>query len=519
MKKLKNMKLFTIVICFILLTGCINMVHGESLPKMEKESLVTLLDSGAIKIETIYRIEPSLDTFITSEAIKSPEKLKNVTIGINGKEISKENYEEYFLYDGTYRYIALKRSLTVYANINKPNEVYVKYETKLPTGYQFKVDLIELCQRTGPQVNVNYSLIVQSFDNNYVPRVISNQDEFSVNHNIEEGFTTLSRTYRSFDISEERIPGIQIKGLFFINVSSKPVQESIRTFEVVDPNLVKEIYNYKLRGVKGENPEHVVQYPLSEYVELTKHPKIKIKIDENEFIPILIEYDELKKIVETGNYTKPFQYFYYFGKGLNSNENTLYIGYILNEGSIGEINIETEYDANKVLTSKDGFNYLFENDLTAPAHTSKIKEFLIFEVPEEFNIEATNYKSNLITTSFKGSNNLRFKFENISDYKPEPLKIEFSRRETKFFNFIKIVNIGLLFVIVNLSLLLFFGIISFNISYLGYILLIVGAILNFIVGKFSSANFFEAVNYTYSWIPIILVILLFVTQTIYKIIK
>ena len=182
MKKQKNMKLFIIFICFILLTGCINMVHGESLLKTEKESLVTLLESGTIKIETIYRIEPSLDTFITSEAIKSPEKLRNVTIGINGKEISKENYEEYFLHDETYRYIALKRSLTVYANINEANEVYVKYETKLPTGYQFKVDLIELCQRTRPQVNISYSLIVRSFDNNHIPRVISNQDEFSVNH-------------------------------------------------------------------------------------------------------------------------------------------------------------------------------------------------------------------------------------------------------------------------------------------------------------------------------------------------
>ena len=130
MKKLKNMKLFIIVICFILLTGCINVVHGESLPKMGKESLVTLLESGTLKIETIYRIESDFDTFITSEAIKSSEKLRNITIGINGKEISKENYEEYFLHDEAYRYIALKQSLVAYANINEPNEVYVKYETK-----------------------------------------------------------------------------------------------------------------------------------------------------------------------------------------------------------------------------------------------------------------------------------------------------------------------------------------------------------------------------------------------------
>jgi len=249
------------------------------------------------------------------------------------------------------------------------------------------------------------------------------------------------------------------------------------------------------------------------------HDQINIKIDGNEFVPILIEYGELKRIVETGNFTKPFQCFYYFGKGLNSNENTLYIGYILNEGSIGEINIETEYDANKVLTSKDGFNYVFENDLTVPAHISKIKEFLIFELPDGFDVDDTNYKSNLITKSLKGSNNLRFKFENISDYKPEPLKIEFSRMETEFFNFIKIVNIGLLFVIVNLSLLWLLGVIPFKIGYSGYILSIIVLIYGLSIGKFSSSNFFEAVNYTYSWIPIILGILGFGAQIIYKIIK
>lgn len=501
----------------ILLMGCINAVHGKGLPEMEKESLVTLLDHGTIKIETIYKIESGFDSFITSEAIKSPEKLRNVTIGINGKEIPEENYEEYFLRNGTYRYIALKRSLTTYANINEANEVYVKYETKLPTAYQIKIDLLELCQRTNPQEDINYVLIVQSFDNNYVPRVISNQDEFLVNHYIE-GFTTLSRTYKSFDIFEGK-RGMQIKGLFFINLASKPLQESTRTFKVVDSNLVKEFYNYKMRGVEGEPPEHLSVYPISEYVELANHPKIRIKINGNEFVPILIEYDELKNVVETGNFTKPFQCFYYFGKGLNSNENTLYIGYILNEGSSGEVNIETEYDANKVLTSKDGFNYVFENDLTVSAHTSKIKEFLNFELPEGFVVNDANYESNLITRSFKGSNNLIFKFENISDYKPGPLKIGFSRKETKFFNMIKIFNIVLLLLVVDLLILWFFGIHPFKISHIGYILSIIAIIYGLSISKFSSTNFFEAVNYTHSWILIVLAVLSFIFQMVYRYIK
>ena len=508
--------IFTII---ILLICCINPVHGKELPEMEKESLVTLLDNGTIKIETIYRIESGFDSFITSEAIKSPEKLRNVTIGINGKEIPEENYEEYFLGDGAYRCTALKRSLTAYTNINETNEVYVKYETKLPTGYQIKIDLLELCQRTNPQVDVNYVLIVQSFDNNYAPSVIGNQDEFLVNHDIEEGFTTLSRTYKSLDIFQEKKCFIQIKNLFFINTASKPLQESTRTFKIIDSNLVKEIYNCKIRGVQEEHPERLMQYAISEYVELANHPKINIKINGNEFVPILIEYDELKNVVETGNFTKPFQCFYYFGKGLNSNENTLYIGYILNGGSSGEVNIETEYDANKVLTSKDGFNYVFENDLTVSAHTSKIKEFLNFELPEGFVVDDANYESNLITTSFKGSNNLIFKFENISDYKPEPLKIEFSRKETKFFNMIKIFNIVLLLLVVDLLILWFFGIHPFKISYIGYILSIIAIIYGLSISKFSSTNFFEAVNYTHSWILIVLVVLSFIFQMVYRYIK
>lgn len=498
------------------------------MPKMEKKSLVTLLDQGTIKIETIYKIEPGVNTFITSEAIRSSEKIRNITARINGREISQENYQEYsvrlringeeipeesFLRNKPYRYIGLKQSLDVYVNINEANEVYIKYETKLSTGYQIFLDLSEQCQRTNPQVTVDYVLIVQSLDDDYRPMVTGDQDVFSVDHYIE-GFTILRRTYKSFDMLKEK-KAMRIENLFFFNVGSRPLQESTRTFKVVDCNLVKEIYNYKMRGVK-EYTKRIFQYPVSEYVELTKHPKIKIKVDGVEFTPILIEYDELKKILKTKELAQPF---YYLGKGVNSNENTLYIGYILKEGSVGEIDIETEYNANKVLTTQDRFNYVFETDLTIPGHISKIIEFLSFEIPDEFNIDNTNHKSNLITTSFRHSNNLRFKFKAISDYKGGPLRIEFSRKETRFFNIIKIVNICLLFVIVNLLMLWFFRIIPFKISYMGLIFPIIALICGSLVGKFSSANFFQAVTYTHSWIPIILGILGCVALPLYKIIK
>jgi len=511
------MKLSIITICFVLLLSGINMTSGENLPKIEKTSLVTLLDHGTIKIETIYRFEPGFDTFVTSEAIKSSENLKNVRIEINGKKVSKENYEEYFLLGETYRYIALKKSLFAYADINRINEVYMRYETKLSTDPQIKVDLLEICQRTDPQVDVSYTLITQSFDSSYLPRVISNQEEFIVTH-YTEGFTILSRVYKSFNMSEEK-KGMPIKGFFYINVSSRPLLGSTRTYKVIDPNLVKEIYNYKEVGIKELPPKHISVYPLSEYVELTKHPEIIIEIDGNKCPVNLIEYDDLKKICETEKSIDPSQCFYYIGKGLNSNENTLYIVYILNEGSTADVTIEIEYDASKILTSEDGFNYIFGYDLTSPAHVSKIKEFLIFEVPENFNIDDTNYKSNLITTNFKDSNNLRFKFENVLDFKSESLKIEFSREETKFLNFIKIVNIMLLCGIIFLSLLWLFHAIPFQIKYLSYIFLIVGVIINLIIGKLSSTNFFEAINYTYSWIPIALGILGFIIQIFYKNIK
>ena len=496
---------------------------------MEKKSLVTLLEQGTIRIETIYKIEAGVNTFITSEAIRSSEKMRNITVAINGKQIPQENYQEYSirlkingeeipqessLRNKPYRYIGLKQSLDVYVNINEVNEVYIKYETKLSTGYQIFLDLSEQCQRTNPQVTVNYVLIAQSLDDDYLPRVTGDQEAFSVDHYIE-GFTILRRTYKSFDMLKEK-KAMRIKNLFFINVGSKPLQESTRTFKVVDCNLVKEIYNYKMRGVK-EYTKRIIQYPVSEYVELTKHPKIKIKVDGEEFVPILIEYDELKKILKTKDLVQPF--FYYFGKGLNSNENTLYIGYILKEGSVGEIDIETEYNANKVLTTQDRFNYVFETDLTIPGHISKISEFLSFEIPDEFNIDNTNHKSNLITTSFRHSNNLRFKFKAISDYKGDPLKIKFSRKETRFFDIIKIVNICLLFITVNLLMLWFLRIIPFKISYVNFIYPIIPLICGLLLSKFSSATFLQAVTYTYSWIPIILGILGSVALPLYKIIK
>ncbi|MCK5509807.1 MAG: hypothetical protein KAI50_14935, partial [Desulfobacterales bacterium] len=362
---------------------------------MEKTSLITLMDNGIVKIETIYRIEPAIDTFITSEAIKSPESLRNLTIKINGEELSKEDYQEFSLQDG-HKYIGLKRSLIAFADINETNEVYVKYEINISTGYQFKLDLLELCQRTNQQVNVNYDLIIQSFDNNYVPVIVGNQDEFLVSHHIG-GFLTLSRTYKSFDVLEEK-RGLPIKNVFFINAKLRPLQVSTLKI-VVDPknNLVQEIYNCELRKVEGANPNHLIQYGISEYVEITANPKINIKNNGNEFVPIRIEYLELKSIVESGNFTEPF---YYLGKGINSNENTLYVGYISNTAKT-EVNIEFEYTSNRILTTVDGFHYIFEYYIFTPIHASKINDFLNFEIPEEYSIDNSNYESNL-KMSFEG---------------------------------------------------------------------------------------------------------------------
>ena len=389
------MKLFKIFICLVFLTGYINIAQGEDLPQMEKTSLITLMDNGIVKIETIYRIEPAIDTFITSEAIKSPESLRNLTIKINGEELSKEDYQEFSLQDG-HKYIGLKRSLIAFADINETNEVYVKYEINISTGYQFKLDLLELCQRTNQQVNVNYDLIIQSFDNNYVPVIVGNQDEFLVSHHIG-GFLTLSRTYKSFDVLEEK-RGLPIKNVFFINAKLRPLQVSTLKI-VVDPknNLVQEIYNCELRKVEGANPNHLIQYGISEYVEITANPKINIKNNGNEFVPIRIEYLELKSIVESGNFTEPF---YYLGKGINSNENTLYVGYISNTAKT-EVNIEFEYTSNRILTTVDGFHYIFEYYIFTPIHASKINDFLNFEIPEEYSIDNSNYESNL-KMSFEG---------------------------------------------------------------------------------------------------------------------
>ena len=155
----EEMKLFNLLIYFIFLTSFINIAQGENLLEMEKTSRVTLMDNGIVKIETIYKIEPGIDTFITSEAIKSSENLRNLTIVINGKEISKEDYQEYS-YDG-YKYIALKHSLIAFTDINETNKVYVKYEINIPTDFRFKIILLELCQQTHQQTNVNYNLLIE----------------------------------------------------------------------------------------------------------------------------------------------------------------------------------------------------------------------------------------------------------------------------------------------------------------------------------------------------------------------
>ncbi len=503
------MKIFNVFICFVLLISNIYIVKGESQNKMEKNSLVSLLDNGILKIETIYKIEPGFDTFITSEAIKSAESLRDITIEINGKKIPETQYKQYIIADG-YKYIALNQSLITFEDINKTNEVYVKYEiniSNISKSYQFKIELLEVCQLTSPEADVNYSVIIQSFDGNYIPTILGNQDDFKIEQS--QRFVTLYRSYKSYKFQEKKRI-IHINNLFFINSKIKPLGTSAKTIVIdIKNKLIKEIYNYESKKVEGENPNQFLQYEFPESVLPSSFPKIKIN-NRNDFAG-RINYDDLKKKLEFGNFTEPF---YYLGKGLNSNENTLYVGYNSNEAK-NEVNIEFEYTSNKVLTSEDEFHYIFNYYIFPPRHTSNYIEFLNIEIPEEFNIDKSNYEYiNLGKESSERPNKLRFKFMNQSDFKSGELKIEFSRNNTKLFDYIKIVDILLSFCVINLLLLWLFRIIPFENLYLDKLLEIIGFIIvtSISLGIFFGSNYGATIKYTYFWIPILLEILVFIIR-------
>lgn len=306
-----------------------------------------------------------------------------------------------------------------------------------------------------------------------------------------------------------------IYGLFFLKITSGPLVESSLTLKIVSPDLVNEIYNYKIKGIKGYE-KRFEYYALSEYIEITNHPKISISIDDNLFIPESIEADEVSNILKSGKLPKPV---YYFGRGLNSNENTLVILYILNEGANGVINIEFEYKANKIITKIDNYNYVFKYYLSVPGHTSKIKEFIGFEIPNEFVIVGTNYKSNLITKLFKDSRNLRFKIDSLLDISTQPLEIEFSRNETTLFNLIKYLNFLFLIPFFLLIIHLTKKRLPFDVKlpYRIAVYVLTTVVIPSVLIKDNSANLFDAFIYTNSYIPFSSSIILAIAFEIFKI--
>lgn len=343
---------------------------------------------------------------------------------------------------------------------------------------------------------------------------MSNNKDYWVNHYIE-GFTEITKkTYVSRDMSHAR-EWTPFYGLFFINITSLPLAESSLTLKIVSPDLVNEIFNYKIKGIKGYDEKHFEYYPLSEYVEITNHPKISISIDDNLFIPESIEAEELNNILKSGKLSKPV---YYFGKGLNSNENTLVILYILNVGANGVINIEFEYKANKIITKIDNYNYVFKYDLKMPGHTSKMKEFIGFEIPNEFVIVGANHKSNLITKLFKDSRNLRFKIDSLLDT-AQPLEIEFSRNETTLFNLIKYLNFLFLIPFFLLMIHLTKKRLPFDVKlpYRVAVYVLTTVVIPTVFIKDNSANLFDAVIYTNSYIPFFSSFILAIAFEIFKI--
>ncbi len=588
---------------FILVFLFIIIAHGENFPEIDKTSTITLLNDGVIRVETHYRLDPRIDTFITSEAINSSGKLSNISIRINSEEIPENEYlfslddvpgndsgrlleflkhrysidwvetaeidkiddgrtirvynevnflslklnnektkinlkiddgrtEEYNaktendklnIYEneygeyirGTLRFVALNKSLSYYADFDDPKEIDIKYETNLPYYDIIKIELVGLSQRTDTQTEVNYMLKLHSSNDYFHPIASGTQDGFSVT-NYVSGDVELTKNYKTILIDSGKTNIQFIDDLYFVNKTLILVRDYSRTFDInVNSNLVKVIYNIKDNGMKGQpTTQRFMEYSLPEDVTLAENPKIKIITDKEEYSLKRIEYGQFTEGQKKG-FTKPF---YYFGKGQNSNNNTLYIGYNLPEDSDAEIVIEIQFEANKVLTSEDGFNYVFNYNLTFPLQHYGYIEFLTFDISKGgFTVDDTNFQSNLITKKFKNSDTLKFKFENV-DSEISPLEIKFSSIETKKYNNLVIANYFLLLlaifiIIIRLNI---FNIIYFknsNIKKIGsqFIFIInnnIKSLSIFIIGldigSFSVISF-DIIIYTKTWIPILIV--------------
>lgn len=487
-----------ILILFILSLSVLP-VNGEEKPIVEKGARITILNDNYLRVETFYIFEPEINAYLFSDAIAPPSEFRNVSIKINSVEISRNEYFEKIIntINGPYKYLVVNKPLEAHADIQKKNRVYFQYESKQNfTTFFSQLRVIEMSLITKSKTHVKYRLLVQSQNTEHI---IAGFPTENVTCEYDYDYAKCSFDYDSFQYNETTGPvAANFNNIIIYNTTSNPgVQESSLTIKVLSPSLIKQTFSRKVIGSKESGFSHVEMFPIFALTQPTRPIEPIINIDGQSKTAAKVDFDELD--------SNPYQYFYCIKEGY------LFIGYELPEGSIGDIGYDIEVDGSKVINTTDYFNYIFSDWLITPAYSRDIRLFVIFELPDEFVIDDTNYKENLVIIPKENSNQLRFRFDDSPQLRKESFQIKFSRSETKVLNYVKFANIPF-----SIGLFIFLFLVYYKKTSYKTVSKVLSAlittVLSIITMVFSIEMIGQAFVYTRMYIPIILTLCIVIIQ-------
>lgn len=516
---------FLLIVSCCLLSSFIslsNLFGATDAPTIRRFSRLTLLEEGHFRMETVYHCDPNVNAIIYSDAIMAAGNISNIWANVNYVNVSSDAYHivttNRSADEPCYQSVALNHDLNDYTDIRRENWVYLAFDFDQPLHpWTTVIYFLEFCQTTlrAREYEIQYELEICSEIDNYLPSVLNTQAEYEI-YQLLPNQTLVCRTYQSRGLYDNETDMIMkpIQGIRFENVSMHPLFKCTCDVRILETNLIQENFQFWLSGKPFRPYEaHISSYILPETATLTDHPVIQIILDHEQIVPDPIGYDELVEILNDPYhvFTEPF---YYFGKGVNLNNVTLYIGFTLPENSTAQIAYSFEYDATQLIKTQDGFNYNLVRRINVPLFSSTVEHYLKIEVPLEFVITSSNYQTDLIS---QGTRFRVFEFQKPTDYTNEEeaiIKIDFQRNETPVYNFLQILYI-IIFVFFIFLLVFRRDLVVKNIKLIAPSL--ITTLLPFAFTQLSlNYNWIGSFIYTRSYLPIITVILVLIAWGIHE---
>jgi hypothetical protein len=494
-------KIFLLFIFCLLFTTS---KFAQEISSVDKKTIVTLIDSNKIRVECFFKHKANIQFKYFSDMVFVESNLSNIIVKFNNRILSPSLYlagvEKTKRSSGLRKryvgYIVLKNVLTSDGDLN----IYMSFEAKIALRelMQYELELYEVPIKSEPQTKVSYELIIKSALKNYAVNIFDRQGKYLINKS--DTMASLKRQYLS-DIIDTLSSSDLVPEITFTNTDFSPISEESRVIKLLSTDLVSEHIEYNMIGVMDKEI-FSLNLSLPHIRKIVEKPRVTVNIDGKELQAYNVSLEKLDEL--DWNKSPEIKFLYYLGEDPQVKSNFIIIRYILNKNEIANLSIELTYDAKEKVLSEDGFNYQWEYGLLFYVWSKKpISRFINFIIPDGFYIEDESIKSHIIKSS---SNMIAYKFVESGKFSNNPFILYFSRHETVIYNVLKIFNITILLISITILILILTKIIKYKSIHFKIYSGIISFFYAFILGKLSNSNFFEAVIYTWSWIPLILVI-------------